>query len=61
MTSKQKVEDFLQFLNYKNGSIVTDNGAYSYKEMREAIINCLKQAMEDGYKQGQLDEETSTL
>lgn len=52
MTDKQIVEDFLHFLNTHKGYIVTDTGAdqtYDYLELRKAIINCLSQAMEDGY------------
>ena len=64
MTDKQIVEDFLHFLNTHKGYIVTDTGAnqtYNYLELRRAIINCLKQAMEDGYKKGKLDAEAAEL
>lgn len=64
MTDKQIVEDFLYFLNTHEGYIVTDTGAdqtYNYKKLREALINCLQQAMEDGYKKGKLDAEAVEL
>ena len=64
MTDKQIVEDFLHFLNTHKGYIVTDTDAdqtYNYLELRKAIINCLSQAMEDGYKQGKLDTEAAEL
>lgn len=50
MTDKQIVEDFLYLLNNKEGliSTLTDH-VITYKELRTAIINCLHQAMEDGY------------
>lgn len=64
MTDKQIVEDFLHFLNTHKGYIVTDTGAdqtYNYLELRKAIINCLNQAMEDGYKKGHLEAEAAAL
>lgn len=64
MTSKQIVEDFLHFLNTHKGYIVTDTGAdqtYNYIELRKAIIDCLKQAMADGYEKGCRDTEASEL
>lgn len=38
MTSKYIVEDFLQFLALNKGTVVTDNGSYSFKQLREALI-----------------------
>ena len=64
MTDKQIVEDFLHFLNTHKGYIVTDTGAdqtYNYLELRKAIINCLSQAMEDGYKKGHIEAEAQAL
>lgn len=64
MTDKQIVEDFLYFLNTHKGYIVTDTGAdqtYSYPELRKAIINCLKQAMDDGYNKGHIEVEAAAL
>ena len=64
MTDKQIVEDFLHFLNTHKGYIVTDTGAdqtYNYKELRRAIINCLSQAMEDGYKKRRIEAEANAL
>lgn len=64
MTDKQIVEDFLHFLNTHKGYIVTDTGAdqtYNYLELRKAIINCLNQAMEDGYKKGHVEAEAAAL
>lgn len=58
MTSKQIVEDFLHFLNTHKGHIVTDTGAdqiYNYLELRTAIIDCLQQAMVDGYNKGSME------
>ena len=58
MTDKQIVEDFLHFLNTHRGYIVTDTGAnqtYNYLELRKAFINCLNQAMEDGYNKGSME------
>lgn len=60
MTSKQIVEDFLHFLNNHKGYITTDtDGTYNYLELRTAIIDCLKQAMEDGYNKGSADANTN--
>ena len=61
MTSKQTVKDFLHFLNTRSGNVVTDYNTYDYKELRKALIDCLSQAMEDGYKQGHLEAEAATL
>ena len=61
MTSKQKVEVLLYFLNNESDSVVTDFGSFTYTELRSAIIDCLKQAMEDGYKQGRLEAEAEAL
>ena len=64
MTDKQIVEDFLHFLHTHEGYIVTDTGAdqtYSYLELRKSIINCLSQAMEDGYKKGHIEAEAAAL
>lgn len=56
MTDKQIVEDFLHFLNNHRGYIVTDtDNTYHYLELRKAIINCLNQAMEDGYNKGSME------
>lgn len=62
MTDKQIVEDFLYLLNNKEGliSTLTDH-VITYKELRTAIINCLSQAMEDGYKKGHLEAEAAAL
>ena len=57
MTDKQIVEDLLQYFNNHPGYIDTDNDIYNYKKIRKAIINCLKQAMEDGYKKGHIEAE----
>ena len=62
MTDKQIVEDFLHFLNNHKGYITTDtDNTYNYLELRRAIINCLTQAMEDGYKQGRIEAEAAAL
>ena len=62
MTDKQIVEDFLNFLNNHRGYIVTDtDNTYNYLELRKAIINCLNQAMEDGYKKGYIEAEANAL
>ena len=62
MTDKQIVEDFLYFLNNHRGYITTDtNKTYHYLELRKAIINCLNQAMEDGYKKGHIEAEAQAL
>ena len=56
MTDKQIIEDFLYFLNYHKGYITTDtDNTYNYLELRKAIINCLNQAMEDGYNKGSME------
>ena len=57
MTDKQIVEDFLHFLMTHKGYIVTrdDSQTYGYLELRKAIINCLNQAMEDGYNKGSME------
>lgn len=55
MTDKQIVEDLLQYFNNHPGYIDTDNGIYNYKKIRRAIINCIKQAMEDGYNKGSME------
>lgn len=62
MTDKQIVEDFLYLLNNKEGLISTLSGhVVTYKELRTAIINCLSQAMEDGYKKGHTEAEAAAL
>ena len=62
MTDKQIVEDFLYLLNNKEGLISTLTGhVITYKELRTAIINCLSQAMEDGYKKGHIEAEAAAL
>ena len=56
MTDKQIVEDFLYLLNNKEGLISTLTGhVITYKELRTAIMNCLSQAMEDGYNKGSME------
>ena len=56
MTDKQIVEDFLHFLNTHKGNMVTGADlTYNYRELRKAIINCLNQAMEDGYNKGSME------
>ena len=61
MTDKQIVEDLLQYFNNHPGYIDTDNGIYNYKKIRRAIINCIKQAMEDGYNKGHIEVEAAAL
>lgn len=62
MTDKQIVEDFLNLLNNKEGLISTLTGyVITYKELRTSIINCLNQAMEDGYKKGHIEAEAAAL
>ena len=61
MTDKQIVEDLLYYFNKHPGYIDTGNGIYKYKKIRRAIMNCLKQAMEDGYKKGHLEAEAAAL
>ena len=67
MTSKHIVKEFLS----KPNNIVfpmfcaedeNDNLVDIYeKDLKDAIIDCLKQAMENGYKQGHLEAEASAL
>lgn len=63
MTDKQIVEDFLHFLMTHKGYVVTrnDSQTYNYLELRKAIIMCLNQAMEDGYKKGRTEAEAQAL
>ena len=61
ITDKQIVEDLLQYFNNHPGYIDTDNDIYNYKKIRKAIINCLNQAMEDGYKKGHTETEANAL
>ena len=61
MTDKQIVRDFLDFLQEHKGYIVTNNNTYNYLELHTAIVNCLRQAMDDGYEQGKLDAEANAL
>lgn len=62
MTDKQIVEDFLYLIDNKEGLISTLTGhVITYKELRTAIINCLSQAMEDGYKKGHIEAEAAAL
>lgn len=62
MTDKQIVKDLLHYLKNHSGYIQSDNGNYySYKKLRKAIINCLKQAMEDGYQKGHVEAEAAAL
>jgi hypothetical protein len=59
---KKIVEEFLYFLNNHSGHIVTDTGnIYEYKRLRTAIINCLKCARDDGYKDGCAKSEAEAL
>ena len=62
MTSKQIVKDLLYYLNKRSGYIQTDtDNYYSYKKLRKAIMDCLKQAMADGYEKGCRDTEAAEL
>lgn len=67
MTSKRIVKEFLNKPNnivFPMFHIEDDNGnlieVYE-RELKEAIIDCLKQAMADGYKQGNLEAEAVAL
>lgn len=56
MTDKQIVKEFLDLLNCKEGLISTLNGnVVTYKELRTSIINCLSEAMEDGYEKSKAE------
>ena len=56
MTDKQIVKEFLDLLDCKEGLISTLNGnVVTYKELRTSIINCLNEAMEDGYKKSEAE------
>ena len=56
MTDKQIVKEFLDLLGCKEGLISTLNGnVVTYKELRTSIINCLSEAMEDGYKKSEAE------
>ena len=59
MTSKQKVKHFLHFLENNQTEIYTQDSTITFDEMRDAIIDCLKQAMADGYKQGHIEAEAA--
>ena len=67
MTSKHIVKEFLNKSNnivFPMFRIEDDNGnlieVYE-RELKEAIVDCLKQAMEDGYKQGHIEAEAAAL
>lgn len=61
MTDKHIVKDLLQYFNNHPGYIDTGNGIYNYKKIRRAIIKCLRQAMEDGYRKGYIEAEGYAL
>ena len=62
MTSKQIVNDVLNHFKIHPGYIQTDtNNYYSYKKLRKAIRDCLKQAMTDGYEKGCQDTKAFEL
>ena len=61
MTSKQKVKYFLHFLENNQTEIHTQAGTITFAEMRDAIIECIEQAMTDGYKQGHIEAEAAAL
>ena len=67
MTSKRIVKEFLNKPNnivFPMFRIEDDSGnlieVYE-RELKEAIVDCLKQAMEDGYKRGQVETEAANL
>jgi hypothetical protein len=43
MTNKEKVLDFLDFLNTHSGVISTGNAVYNYSELRHAIIDTFEE------------------
>ncbi len=56
MTNKQIVEKFLDLINCKEGLISTLTGeVITYKELHDAILDCLNQALEDGYNRGSME------
>ena len=50
MTNKRIVLEFLEFLYTHKGNIVFDGWTIDYKELHDAIIDVISQAMIDGYK-----------
>ena len=53
MTDKQRVNDFLQFLEKHPDSIInTENSTYSYSSLRESVIKTLQMAYGDGQIKG---------
>lgn len=53
MTDKQRVNDFLKFLQEHPDSIVaTENCTYTYSSLRESIIKTLSMAYGDGQVKG---------
>lgn len=53
MTDKQRVNDFLNFLQEHPDSIVaTENYTYTYSSLRESVIKTLSMAYGDGQVKG---------
>ena len=53
MTDKQRVKDFLEFLQEHPDSIViTENYTYTYSSLRDSIIKTLQMAYGDGEVKG---------
>ncbi len=62
MTHKSCVKDFLEYLaQHEDEIIITEKHTYTNSTLRESIINCLNQAMEDGYKKGHIEAEANAL
>ena len=53
MTDKQRVNDFLEFLEKHPDSIInTENYTYTYSSLRESVIKTLQMAYGDGHVKG---------
>lgn len=58
MTSKEKVFDFLSFLQRNSGSICTKNAVYTYSELLQAFLDTFE-AYADSQIQKNLQERDS--
>lgn len=62
MTDKQRVKDFITFLQEHPDTImIGKNESYTYSSLRESIIKTLQMSHSDGYEQGKLDTEANAL
>ena len=62
MTDKQRVKDFLAFLQeHPDSIVVTENSTYTYLTLRDSIIKTLQMAYSDGKVRGFNDCQSQEL